>query len=72
MKVYLGRDRTRADKDIRATHATARDLCRRIEGAGYKLYMDNFFSSPDLFDELLTKKVAVGQSDQIERDYPKI
>jgi hypothetical protein len=58
MKVYSGRDRTRADKDVTATHATVRDLCRRIEGAGHKLYMDNFFSSPDLFDELLTKKIS--------------
>jgi hypothetical protein len=48
MKVYLGRDRTRANQDVTATHATVRDLCRRIEGVGHKLYKDNFFSSPDL------------------------
>ncbi|PNF43126.1 hypothetical protein B7P43_G18025 [Cryptotermes secundus] len=58
MKVYLGKDRTRADRDVTATHATVRDLCRRIEGVGHKLYMDNFFSSPDLFDELMTKKIT--------------
>jgi hypothetical protein len=58
MKVYLGRGRTRTDKVVTATHATVRDLCRRIEWAEHKLYMDNFFSSPDLFDELITKKIS--------------
>jgi hypothetical protein len=58
MKVYLGTDKTRADKDVTATHATVRDLCRRIEGAGHELYMDNFFSSPDLVDKLITKKIS--------------
>ncbi|PNF22859.1 hypothetical protein B7P43_G16576, partial [Cryptotermes secundus] len=58
MKVYLGKDRTRADRDVTATHATFRDLCRRIEGVGHKLYMDNFSSSPYLFDELLTKNIT--------------
>ncbi|PNF24473.1 hypothetical protein B7P43_G09102, partial [Cryptotermes secundus] len=32
MKVYLGKERTRADQDVTATHATVRDLCRCIEG----------------------------------------
>jgi hypothetical protein len=45
MKVYTGRDRTCADKDVTATHATVRDLCRMIEGVRHRLYMDNFFSS---------------------------
>ncbi|PNF35735.1 hypothetical protein B7P43_G16134 [Cryptotermes secundus] len=58
MKVYLGKDRTRADQDVTATHAAVMDLCRRIEGVGHKLYMDNFFSSPDLFDELMTKDIT--------------
>jgi hypothetical protein len=58
MKVYLGRDRKRADQDVTGTHATVRDLCRRIGGVGHKLYMDNFFSSPDLFDELKTKDIT--------------
>jgi hypothetical protein len=35
-----------------------RDLCRRIEGVGHKLHMDNFFSSPHLLDELMTKKIS--------------
>jgi hypothetical protein len=58
MKVYFGRNRTSADQDVTVTHATVRDLCKRIEGVGQKLYMDNFFSLPDLFDELATKTIC--------------
>jgi hypothetical protein len=58
MKVYLGKDKKRTYKDLTATHATVSDLCRRVEGVGHKLYMDNFFSSPALFDDLATKKIS--------------
>jgi hypothetical protein len=33
---------------VTATCATVRSLTRTGEGAGHKLYMDNFFSSPDV------------------------
>jgi hypothetical protein len=55
MTVCIGKDRTRAEQDMTATHAMVRDLCRRTERVGYKLYTDNFFSSPDLFDEPMIK-----------------
>jgi hypothetical protein len=35
-----------------ATYVTVKSLTRRNEGVGHKLYMDNFFSFPDLFDNL--------------------
>ena len=40
-----------------ATHATVTDLTKKIEGCGHKLYMDNFFSSPELFDDLAKKQI---------------
>jgi hypothetical protein len=43
-------------QDLTATHATVTLLTRKVEGRGHKLYMDNFFSSPDLFDDLTKKK----------------
>jgi hypothetical protein len=30
---------------------------REVEGVGHKLYMDNFFSSPDPYDDLIQKKI---------------
>ena len=52
MKVYLGKDRERT-----AQHATVTELTRKIKGRGHKLYMDNFFSSPELFDDLANKQI---------------
>ena len=39
-----------------ATHATVTELTRKI-GRGHKLYMDNFVSSPELFDDLVKKQI---------------
>jgi hypothetical protein len=57
MNVYLGKDRQRAEQHLTATHATVTNLTRGVEGFWHKLYMDNFFSSPDLYDDLAQKKV---------------
>jgi hypothetical protein len=57
MSVYLGRDRKHATASMTTTHATVTGLTTRIQNFGHKLYMDNFFSSPDLFDYLHTKAI---------------
>ena len=51
MRVYLGKDSQSATDDMTATHDTVRHLTRRVEGLGYKLFLDNFFSSRRLFDD---------------------
>jgi len=56
MSAYLGKDSSSATDDMTATHATVRHLTCRIEGLRHKLFMDNFFSSPRLFDDLLRRK----------------
>jgi hypothetical protein len=38
-------------------YTTVRDLCKRVEEVGYKLYMDVFLS-PDLFQNLIMKKTS--------------
>jgi len=53
MKVYWGRDSRSATDGMTATHATLRHLTCRVDGLRHKLLMDNFFSSPRLFDNLL-------------------
>jgi len=40
-----------------ATHGTVLELVRRVEGLGHKLYMDSYFSSPALFNDLFGKKI---------------
>jgi len=35
----------------------ASKLTRKIEGRGLKLYVDNLFSSPELFDDLVKKQI---------------
>ena len=57
MKVYLGKDRQRTVQHATATHATVTELTRKIEGRGHKLYMGNFISSPELFDDLVNKQI---------------
>jgi len=57
MKVYLGKDRQRTAQHVTATRATVTELTRKIEGRGHKLYTDNFFSSPELFDDLAKKQI---------------
>jgi len=52
MRVYLGRDSHSATDDMTATHATVRHLTCQVEGLGHKIFMDDFFSSPRLFDDL--------------------
>jgi hypothetical protein len=57
MRIYLGKDRQNAVQRITATHATVTYLTRKAKWVGYKVYMDNFFYSPDLCDELHTKGI---------------
>jgi hypothetical protein len=40
-----------------ATHTTVRHLTSRVEGLGHKIFMDNFFSSPRLYDDLDRRKI---------------
>ena len=56
----VGKDRQRAAQHLTATHNSVANLTRGVEGFGHKLYMDNFFSFPDLYDNLAQKKIFCG------------
>jgi len=55
--VYLGRDSHSVTDDMTATHVTVRHLTSRIDGLGHKIFMDNLFSSPRLFDDLDRRRI---------------
>ena len=56
MNVYLSKDRQTVAQHLTATHNTVANLTRGVERFGHKLYKD-FFSSPDLYDDLAQKKI---------------
>jgi hypothetical protein len=58
MQVYLGKDRTQVTADMTATHPIVKRLTRLIEGYGREVYMDSFFSSSDLFDDMTKRKIS--------------
>ena len=58
MNVYLGKDRQRGAQHLTATHAAVTNLTWGVEGFGHKLYMNKFFSSSDLFDDLAQKRIS--------------
>ena len=53
----MGRDSHSATDDMTATHATVRHLTSRVQGLGHKIFMDHFFSSPSLVDDLDRHKI---------------
>ncbi|PNF34414.1 hypothetical protein B7P43_G13948 [Cryptotermes secundus] len=57
MTVYLGKQRQLATEEITPTHGIVLQLIRRVEGSGHKLYMDSYFSSPALYDDLLEHRI---------------
>jgi hypothetical protein len=57
MLVYVGKDKRRIRQDLTASHATVTELTNKVQGRGHKLYMDNYFTSPVLFDDLATKQI---------------
>jgi hypothetical protein len=71
MTVYFGEDRKLVTPTMTATHATVTGLTGRIENLGHKLYMDIFFSSPELLDDLQTKAInCCGAVRQNQRGIP--
>jgi hypothetical protein len=57
MKVYLGKVKWHKAQDLTATHGAVTELTQKLEGHGHRLYMDNFFSSPPLYDDLAKNKL---------------
>jgi len=56
MEVYLGKDRKQATTDMTGTHATMKQLSRKVKGCGHKLYMYSNYSSRDSYIDLKDRK----------------
>jgi len=56
MSMYLGKQRQNATTQITAIHGTVLQVIQRVEGLGHKIFMDNYFTSPALFDNLVQQK----------------
>ena len=72
MRVYLGRDSHSATDDMTARHANVRHVTSRVEGLGHKIFVDNFLSSPRLFDDLDRRKInSCGTVRPNRKDMPR-
>ena len=63
MEVNLAKDRKRATTNMTVIHATMKQMIR-VKGHGRKLYMDNYFSSPDLYNEITAEKINCWSTDR--------
>ncbi|KFM77158.1 hypothetical protein X975_06212, partial [Stegodyphus mimosarum] len=55
MRVYLGKDKVLGYGEKCSAYRAVTGLVECVKGKGHKLFMDNFFSSPQLFLELHRK-----------------
>ena len=69
MEVYFAKDKKRGTTDITETHARVKQMTRTEKGRGHKSHRDNYFSSPDLYNDLKELNLtAVVQSDQTAKE----
>jgi hypothetical protein len=54
MKIHMGKETQRRMQDLTVAHVT---VTEKLQGCGHKLYMDNFFSSLQLFKDLTMKNI---------------
>jgi hypothetical protein len=57
MAAYFGKQRANSADNVSPTRGTVLKLIRKMEGVGDRLFMDNYFSSPQLFSYVYRKKI---------------
>ncbi|GFV61118.1 piggyBac transposable element-derived protein 4 [Trichonephila clavipes] len=61
MRVYLGKDK-KENLSTSASYNVVYTMTDCIKGKGHKVFMDNFFSSPELFRDLLKERSIIYNS----------
>jgi len=56
--MYLCKERQHATAQITATHRALLQVIQRVEGLGRKIFMDSYFTSPALFDDMFHRKIS--------------
>jgi hypothetical protein len=56
--------------NMATTHGTVKWLAEKVKGHGHNLHMDNFFPSPDLFNDLTWKKISCGTGEHNRKGIP--
>jgi hypothetical protein len=54
MNIHVGKETQQRVQDLTVAHVT---VTQKLQGHGHKLYMDKFFSSPQLFKDLAMKNL---------------
>ena len=72
LQIYTGKDRENEEGEFGQGMRVVNDLIQPYENKGYHLYLDNFYTSPDLFKSLYEREVyACGTLRWGRRGFPK-
>jgi hypothetical protein len=74
MRAYLGKQHQNATDNVTHIQGTLLQLVKMVVDAGHNLYMDNYFTSPDLILDLCTadRLFAVTQFSIMGKEFPQI
>lgn len=71
-KIYTGHDKISNDIDVNVSESVVRDLSKLIINQGYTMYLDNWYSSPSVFEYLLQNNTnAIGTVRSNRKNMPK-
>lgn len=71
-KIYTGQNSTADDEDMNVSETVVRDLSKLVINKGYTIFLDNWYSSPKIFDYLKANDTnAIGTVRSNRKNMPK-